>query len=72
MPIAKRCDDFDDFIDLMDDAKQSVKEIFFNGKKHDKRKTNFEDFKDVFDNNIPVRYLFNKRKLDVWIGNYRT
>lgn len=68
--VVRHCNNFDDFIDLMDEAKYSVKEIFFNGKKHDKRKTDFEDFEDVFDNGVPVKYFFNKNRLDIWIGNY--
>ena len=70
IPVVRHCNDFDDFTDLMDEAKNSVKEIFFNGKKHDKRKTNFDDIEDVFDNKIPVKYFFDKRRLDIWIGNY--
>lgn len=70
IPVVRYCNDFDNFIDLMGEAKYAVKEIFFNGKKHDKRKTNFEEFEDIFDNNIPIKYIFNKKRLDVWIGNY--
>jgi len=70
IPVVRQCNDFDDFTDLMDEAKYSVKEIFFNGKKHNKRKTNFEDFKDVFDNKVPVKYFFNKNRLYIWIANY--
>jgi hypothetical protein len=70
MSVLRVCDNFDDFTDLMDEAKYSVNEIFFNGRKHDKRKTNFEDFEDIFDNNIPVKYFFSRNRLDVWVGNY--
>jgi hypothetical protein len=69
-PVVRPCNGFEEFTDLMDEAKYSVKEIFLNGKKHDKRKSNFEDFEDIFDNNIPVKYFFSKNRLDVWIGNY--
>lgn len=68
IPVIKYCKDFESFKDLMYEAKYSVKEIFFNGKKHDKRKTNFDDFEDVFDNNIKVEYFFTNNRLDISIG----
>lgn len=56
-------------VNVLEEAKYSVKEIFITGKKHDKRKTNFEDFDDVFDNNVSVKYFFSKNRLEVWIGD---
>jgi CRISPR/Cas system CSM-associated protein Csm2 small subunit len=70
IPIVRQCNDFEKFTELMDQSKYSVKEIFFNGKKHDKRKTNFEDFEDIFDNDVSVKYFYSKNRLDVWVGDY--
>lgn len=72
IPVVRHCNNFDDFIDLMNESKYAVKEIFFNGRKQDKRKTNFDDVVDIFDNKVPVKYFFNKNRLNVWIGNYST
>lgn len=71
MPTVKQCKSFDDFIDLMDDAKCCVNDIFINGKKQSKRKSNFDDIEDIFDSNVPVTYTYGNDTLNVFIGDYK-
>ena len=61
---------FEDFMSLIDEAKLSCKEIHFNGKKMDKRRSLIGDFEDIFDNNVKVKYLFHNRILFVGVGDY--
>jgi len=60
----KVCNNLEDFENLIEEAAHI--DIFYNGRKLKMT----EDFDDIFDNKILVRYFFTKGRLDLWIGDY--
>lgn len=66
----KEYNSIEDFATLIDKAKMGCVAIYYNGKKMDKRMNIVVDLEDVFDNNVPVKYLFYSRLLFVGFGNY--
>jgi len=58
----KKCNNFEEFEELISESKNSCKNIFFNKNRYDKRKS-ISDFDDVFDNNILVNYYYDSNNL---------
>lgn len=67
MPNTKICKSFEEFTEIIDEAKSSGLIIFINGIKITKRKNLIEDFEDIFDNNFMVEYHFLKDVLEIFV-----